>query len=252
MTVVLSIAWTSWILGLHALAPWACARPGADRRIQIWRQGALPALLSAALLAALSLADRIDAALAWGLTWPPARLPASVLLIAAAAVLLLDLVVLAGGPRFEPAAWWVAGSLGLLLLGAACVAGELLRVGRGPAGALGALALGAGARAALALAAAEATLGRPRWLAPLAGLALPAAAACYPPALRAALTPHLPTLLAASLLLLAARFLPATLRRPTVFAALLLAALYLATAGARSEMLEPPLRLPDSFLPEPG
>lgn len=250
MISALSIACTSWILGLHALAPWRLAHAGEAPR-RLWGQAALPALLAAGIGALFGLNARVDSALAWGLTWPPASLPALSLAVAAGAVALLDLLLFFAWRGLDPLAWRLAALLGGLLVAAGSFAGQLLQVGRGPTPGLAALLLGTFARLALAGAAAEATLAQPRWFAPLAGLALPLSAGVYSTALRDALGPELITLAAATALLLVARFVPAPLRRPAVAAALLLAALFLARAGERSNALEPPLRLPDAFLPEP-
>lgn len=250
MIAALSIACSSWILGLHWLAPWRLARAEEAPR-RLWGQAALPALLAAGVVALFGLDARVDSALAWGLAWPPASLPALLLAVAAGAVALLDLLLLFAWREFDPRAWRLAALLGGLLLAASAFAGQLLQVGRGPMPGLAALLLGTFARLALAGAAAEATVARPRWLAPLAGLALPLSAGLYSTALREALGPELITLAAATALLLAARFVPAPFRRPAVAAALVLAALFLARAGVRSNALEPPLRLPDAFLPEP-
>lgn len=257
------------VLGLHVVVPWRLARlplaaplapvapmaplapvaPLDGKRL--WALIATPLLLAAALAAVLTLSTRVDAALAWGLSWPPVSVPALTLAFAAVATALGDLLLLAGFRKLEPAGWRVIAGLGAALLLAASFAGELLRLGRGPAAGLAGLAVAALCRAPLALAAGEATSGPVRGFATLAGAILPFTLLGFSAPVRATLGADLLTLGAASVLLLAARFLPLSLRRPAALAGILLAALFLDRTGDLSSMLEPSSTIPDLFLPIP-
>lgn len=255
----LTLAFQMLVLGLHVVVPWRLARvsegvegvAGATHRRRLWALVATPLLLAAALAGLFTVQERVDAALAWGIGWPPASIPALVLAFAAVAVGVSDLVLFAGFRRLEPAGWRIAAGLGLVLLLAASLAGELLRLGRGPAAGLAGLLFAALCRVALALAAGEAAAGPVRGLAALAGAALPLTLSGFSAPVRAMLGADLATLAAASLLLLAARFLPLSLRRPTALVGVLLAALFLDRAGDLSAALEPGSTIPDIFLPEP-
>ncbi len=248
----LALAFGLLVLGLHVVLPWKLARAGsADNRKRLWALLATPLLLAAALAGLYTLREHVDAALAWGLGWPPASLPACLLLVAAGAVGVADLVLLAGFRQLEPVGWKVAAGLAATLLFAASFAGELLRVGRGPAAGLAGLALVALGRVALALAAGEAASGPVRAMAPLAGVAFPLSLIGFSAPVRGALGADLLTLGSASLLLLGARFLPASMRRPAVAAGILLAALFLDRTGDISAALEPSSKIPDILLPEP-
>ena len=252
----LALAFQLFVLGLHVVAPWRLARADAapdtaEHRKRLWALLAAPLLLAAAFAGLYTLGEHVDAALAWGLAWPPASLPALFLSFTAAALGLTDLIVLAGFRKLEPMGWRVAALLGTALLLAASFAGELLRVGRGPAAGLAALGLAALCRVPLALAAGEAASGPVRGFAFLAGAALPLSLFGFSAPVRSALDTDLLTLGAASLLLLTARFLPSSLRRPAVVAGILLAALFLDRTGDLSAGFEPHSRIPDIVLPEP-
>lgn len=251
----LALALQLFVLGLHVVAPWQLAPlvPGNDAvdRKRLWALTATPLLLAAALAGLYDLGEHPDAALAWGLGWPTASLTALLLALTAVAVALCDLILFAGFRKLEPIGWRFAAGLSLALLLAASVAGELLRTGRGPASGLAVLGLAALCRVPLALAAGEAAWGPVGWLATLAGLTLPLSLAGLAAPVRTALGPDLATLGAATALLLAARFLPLSLRRPAVIAAILLAALYLDRTRDISAALEPGSRIPDILLPEP-
>ena len=69
--------------------------------------------------------------------------------------------------------------------------------------------------------------------------------------MRATLGADLATLAAATFLLLAARFVPLSLRRPAALAGVLLAALFLDRTADLSAAIEPGSTIPDLFLPEP-
>ncbi len=255
------------VLGLHVVVPWrlaglpqgaAAGTPGAasvaatvQERRRLWALVATPLVLAAAIAGLFTLGERIDAAIAWGLTWPPVSFPAMALACAAAAVALADLLLLVGFRKLEPAGWRIAAGLGGVLLLAASFAGELLRLGRGPAAGLSGLLVAVLCRVLLALAAGQAASGPVRGWATLAGAALPLTLLASAAPVHATLGADLPTLGAAALLLFVARFLPLSLRRPAVLAGVLLAALFLDRAGDLSAALEPGSTIPDLFLPEP-
>lgn len=262
----LALALQLIVLGLHVVVPWRLARtasapaaqqgtpaaaPTAPDRRQLWALLATPLLLAAALAGLFSVRERIDAALAWGFSWPPTSLPVLALVFAGFAVGCSDLVLFAGFRKLEPAGWRIAAGLALALLLAASVAGELLRLGRGPAVGLTGLFLAACGRAALAFAAGEASAGPVRHFAPLAGVALPISLLGFAAPVRASLGADLATLAAASVLLLAARFLPLSLRRPAALAGVLLAAFFLDRTSELQAALEPGSKLPDLYLPTP-
>ncbi|MEO8274636.1 MAG: hypothetical protein ABI639_00340 [Thermoanaerobaculia bacterium] len=254
----LALAFQLVVLGLHVVVPWrlgATSEPPADAkedpRKRLWALLAAPLLLAAALAGLFALGQNLDAAIAWGFVWPPASVPAFVILLASLALLLTDFTLLVGFRKLEPLGFRVASGLAIVLLCAASVGGELLRVGRGPAAGLASILLAATGRAALALAAGEAAAGAVSGFALLAGIALPLSVLGFPEAIRAALQPDFLTLGAAALLLLLARFVPPSLRRPAVFAALVLAAIFLDRTRDLSGAFEPMSRIPDIVLPEP-
>jgi len=226
-----------FLLGTNAVQPFRLAA-AEDRERRLWTLLVLPLLLGSLVLAIFHLDVATDAALAWGIAWPPRSRMARLLLVAGAAAGLGALLTALGGRKFEPAAWRFAGGLGLALAAVAALAGELLRVGGAPAGGIVAIALGAAGRFALTLAAGECATGRVRWLAPLAALALPLGALAAPLMLRNALRPDLLTLGAAVVLLAVARFLPGALSRPAAAGGVLLAALYLSQSARITAMLE--------------
>jgi hypothetical protein len=264
----LALALQLLVLGLHVVVPWRLARTsddpsgpsshlpgdlsrgGGDGK-RLWALIATPLLLAAAVAALFTVDARVDAAIAWRLSWPPATIPALAVGFTAVAVALCDLLLLAGFRRLEPAGWRIAAGLALMLLAAASFAGELLRLGRGPAAGLAGLLVAALCRLPLALAAGEAASGPVRWLAPLAGVALPFSLVGFSAPVRATLGADLATLAAATLLLLAARFVPLSLRRPAALAGVLLAALFLDRTADLSAAIERGPTFPDIFLPEP-
>jgi hypothetical protein len=241
------------VLGAHVTVPWRLARgagaappaaPAADPR-RAWALAALPALLAAAALAGALAAARPHAALGagWGeLAFTGAAFRAAGVL--AAALVLADGVAAFGHRRLEPSGWRLLAVFGLAALAAGSLALELLRIGAGPAIALGPVLAAAGARLLVALSAGEALApGRP-WLAPLAVPGLAIYWLALPPALRGPLIAEGSHLTGAAALLLAAAapWLPARLRRPAAIAAALLAALLVARAGALTALL--PLTAP--------
>lgn len=242
------------LLGLHATVPWEVGAPGAaasDTLRRTWALAAAPLLLASGLAALWSVDAQVDAALAWGLTWPPRSLPLLCVLFSGAALGVADLLLFAGHRQLEPLGWRIVAAMGWALLVSASVCGELLRIGRGPDPGLLAIGVASLARVLLALAAAETVRGPSGLGAPLAGLALPLSFLAYGPELRAAMGDNLWTLGSATVLLLAARSVPPRLRRPAAFAGLCLAALFLGRSGEISASLEAPSTIPDLLLPEP-
>ncbi len=237
--ILLGCTLLAW--GAQAVVPWRLGNLAPERRQRLrpWAVALLP-LLAAGALAAFAYANRHpDAALAQGLYPLSASRTGMLLAVLLAALALVDLVAAGAGRSFEPAAWRLAAGFGLTFLLAASLAGELIRIGEGPESALIPLLVLAGLRLLVALAAAEALApGRPL-LAPFAGGALPLYVLLLPARLARALWggPAAFTLGAAAVLFLAARWLPASLRRPTLGAATLLAGLLLAQAALLSQRL---------------
>ena len=233
----LLVAAQLFLLGANAIAPFRLAT-GEERDRRLWSLLVVPLLLASFLLALLHLNLAPDAALAWGISWPPRAKAARLLLVAAAAAGAGALLTALGARRFEPAAWRFAGALGVALAAIAALAGEMLRVGGAPAGGLTGLLLGGVSRFALTLAAGETATGRVRWLGLAAALALPLGTLSAPEAIRSALRPDLLTLGAAALLLAASRFLPAAFQRPAAACGVLLGALYFAQSARLTAMFE--------------
>jgi hypothetical protein len=227
------------VWGGHTLLPFRLAADSAaERERRLWALAALPALGLSVVLTAVAVGLDPEPAVAWSLhDLAAGSRPALAVAVAVAAVALADLLGLLGWRGFEATAWRLWGGVGALGLAAVTTASELVRIGWGPVGGGAALAAAALLRAPLALAAAEIVAGAPRWATPLAGLGLPAAVALWPAPLRAALGADRLTIAAAVLLLLAARWLPARLRRLAGAAGVLLAAIFLARAGHLSQVL---------------
>ena len=245
----LVLAWNLAVFGAHALLPFrlADADDVARRR---WALAAPVALATAILISIAAIANRPDEAAAWGLPSPFAGSPlVSFVAVAIGALLVADLVVALGWRRLEPAAWRMAGALGLVGAAAHAFGSELLRAGWGPAPSglaiLGAIVV---LRVPLALAAAELALGRPRLFAPLAGPALLGMVALWPQATRAAMGRETLTLVAGALLLALSRFLPERFRRLAGAAGFALAVLYLARAAEVSRVLGGHQFLPESLV----
>ncbi len=249
--VVLEAALLALVLvgaGAHAVAPWQVA--GDEHARRRWSLIAPPLLLAAGLAALLAARARPDAALAAGLLPLLGGREGRLLAVLFPAVLAFDLLaVLARGraatpphpdrPRLSAATFRIGGALGLALLAATSLAAELLRVGEGPSGGGAAVLLAAACRFAVGLGAGEVLAPRRPLLALVAGLALPAWLATVPPELRGALQESgaLLTLAAAAFLFLAARFLPARLRRPALAGAALLSAVLFVQATDLSQAL---------------
>lgn len=232
---VLAVNLVVW--GAHALVPWRFAAASEAKR-RHWALVALPAAGLSIVVTAAGLRFAPDAAVAWHLHELDAGvLPTLLLALALAGAILGDLILAFGWRGFEPVAWRVLAVLGALALAAVTFASELVRIGWGPVPATWALVAAAALRLALALAAAEATIGPPTLVTPAAGFGLAAAVFLWPASLVAGLGADRLTLYSAVLLLLLARFVPARLRRPAAIAGLVLATLFLVRAGQVSEGL---------------
>ena len=236
------------VWGAHAALPFHLARAGEGAR-RIWSRTALPAL-GLSIVATLALLWRSpDAAASWGLSgFVGGSLPARFIIVAAAALAAADLLLLLGGERLDAREWRLVGVFGGLGLLAQTYGSELLRMGWGPVPSRLPAFAAALLRLPLALAAAELLVGPPRRWCPIAGPALVAAFCLWPSSLRAALGPDLLTLGAAALLLLGSRWLPASLRRWSAAAGLVLAVIFLVRAGGVSELLGESERLPYEML----
>jgi hypothetical protein len=241
---VIMVAW-----GAQAMVPWWLAQsgqaeqqPAAGKRAGAWwRIGSVPLAL-AGLMAALALASRNpDAAVARHLVPILATVPGTLLAIGFPALLVAALIASLGGQRLDRLGWRMVAGFGLATCAAAGWAGELLRIGEGPASPPPGLALLVACRLALTLAAGGLLVpGRPGG-AIAGGLAMLAYLPLLPPELRHDLGSQgiLLTCGAAALLLLAVRWLPPALRRIALAAGVLLAALVLAQAGRTSQDLPP-------------
>jgi hypothetical protein len=220
------------------VVPWRLAGLEPDRR-RPWALGLLPLLASGALAAFAYAGRHPDAAVEQALYPLRASLTGILLAVLLAALALVDLVAAQGWRRFEPAAWRLAAGFGLALLLAASWAGELMRIGEGPESALLPMAVLTVLRLLLALAAAETLAPGQPVFAPFAGAALPLYVLLLPAQLARALwgSPAAFTLGAAAVLFLAARWLPASLRRWALGAATLLAGLLLAQTALLSQRL---------------
>lgn len=236
----LILAWVLLAWGAQAAVPWRL--PGTPPRIKrLWALAGPMLLATGALVTALHVRAHPDAAIEQRLYPLTASLPGRALAVLLPALLIASLVTTAGWRRMEDAGWRIAAGFGLAFLAAASWGWELLRVGEGPSGRLGPFVITVVCRLLISLAAGEAAApGRPL-LAVLGGLALPVYWLLLPAELAQALQRggHLLTLGAAALLFLAARWLPAALRRPALGAATLLAGLFLAQAAGISQTMIP-------------
>jgi hypothetical protein len=234
----LLLAWVLLAWGAQAVVPWRLPRVDPGRR-RPWAVALLPLLATGAIALFIHVLGHPDAAMAHDLYPLAASRTGRLLAVLFPALALADLVAAAGGSRFEPAAWRLAAGFGLTFLLAASWTGELLRIGEGLEGGLIPLALLTGLRLLLSLAAAETLApGRPV-LSPFAGAGLVLYYLLLPAPLAQALwrQPAIFTLGAAAILFLAARWLPASLRRWTLGAATLLAGIFLAQAAKLSQAL---------------
>jgi len=243
------LAFNLAVFGAHAMLPFHLARAEPERRRR-WALAA-PVALVAAILGTMALvARRPDDAIAWGLTHPwSGSLPARLIAVVLAALVVSDLVLAVGWRRLEPAGWRLAGALGTLGVLAHAMGSELLRIGWGPSPGTAAVLLATIAfRAPLALAAGELIAGTPRWWVPISGPALILATRLWPGPLRAALADDRITLASAAFLLVIARFAPQAMRRIAAIAGLALAVLFLTRAGEVSRVLGGSLTVPGSLI----
>jgi len=242
------------VFGLHALWPFRIASllrasSSADpelsrsndelaRQRRLWSALAPVALIAAFLATAWLVGRGPDEAIAWGMTDPlRGSMPARLLTVALAAVLLSDLFVFFASARLDATAWRFHGAIGALALAATTLGAELLRIGWGPWDGTSAILIAVALRIPLALAAAEVVLGPPRLWTTAAGPALAALAFLWPATLKRAVAADAATLGAAALLLVLARFLPRSLRRAAALAGLLLALLFLERSAEMSRTL---------------
>lgn len=236
----LLLGWMLIAWGAQAAVPWRLAhREPATRRLLSY--ALLPLLVTGALAAIGYGQSHPDAAIVQSLYPLGASRTGRLLAVLLPAMILADLVAAFGWRRLEPAGWRIAGVFGLVFLVAASWAVELMRVGEGPASAPIPLLLLTGLRLLIALSAAEALApGRPV-LAPIAGLALPLYVLLLPADLaRQVWGGQGLTVAAAATLFLVARWLPASLRRPALAGAALLAGLLLAAAADLSQGMAGP------------
>jgi hypothetical protein len=246
--LILAFLLLAW--GAQAMIPWRLAGVAAERR-RTWAYTLLP-LLVVSVLAAIHFArTHPDAAVYQGLypLWL-SRL-GRVLSVLFPAMALADLVAMAGWRRMEEVGWWISAGFGLVFLLAVSTAAELMRTGEGPESAPTVLALQILLRMLLALGVAEALVPGKPVFAPMAGAALPFYYLLLPSAVAAVLwrSGQGITLGAASLLLLAARWLPRGLRRIALIGAALLAGLLIARAGDLSQAFSGPNVAPMQSLP---
>jgi hypothetical protein len=230
----LLLAW-----GAQALLPWRLAGlPAEVRRSRAWIPLAL--LIAGTLAAFAHLQAHPDAAVTQGLYPFRASNVGRILTILFPALALADALLVGARRSLEPLGWRIAAGFGLAFLLAASWAAELLRMGEGPASGPVALAALVVLRSLISLGAAEALApGRPAF-AVAAGLALPLHALLLPAVLAHALHGQWITLGAAALLFLGARWLPGSLRRPALVAAVLLAGLYFGEAARLSQAVASP------------
>jgi hypothetical protein len=237
----LLLGWVLLAWGGQSLLPWRLAGLPPERR-RSWAFAPLGLLVTGALAAFAHVQAHPDAAVTQGLYPLGASSPGRVLEVLFPALALADSLLAAGRKSLEAMGWRIAAGFGLAFLLAASWGAELLRVGEGPASGPVALALLVLLRSLISLGAAEALApGRPVF-AVAAGLALPLHALLLPATLARSLGQHGQwiTLGAAALLFLSARWLPGSLRRPALAAAVLLAGLYLGEAVGLSQALASP------------
>lgn len=232
--------------------PRLAGEPGAPGGHRIWAL-AIPLLFLAGILCALMYARfHTDSVLAAGLFPLRSSIPGQLLSVLAPSLLGAAVVTFLGWSKMEDAGWWILAGFGLAFLAVAALAMELLRSGEPFEELYPALALGVACRLLIALGAGElASPGRPLLAIP-AGLALAGYWTALTPRIAAVLASRGQALTcgAAIVLFLAARWLPARLRRPALAGAVLLAALFLAQAEsvtlelANQPVMAPPLPAP--------
>jgi hypothetical protein len=244
LSLLLLVGW-----GAPAVVPWRLAAAPPERR-RWWAWGAPTLLLAAIVGAAALLGLRADQAVAAGLVPLRASLAGRLLLPLVPGLLAATLLAAFAWQRLEDVGWKMIAAFGFATLVAVAWAGELLE-STGEEASPWFLALRIACRVLLALGAGEVLApGRAIW-APLAGLALPAYLLLLPPDLRLTLWHHggAPTLAAGTLVLLATRWLPPSLRRAALAVGALLVAAFLLEAS-RLDQLVPAIATP-SFPPLP-
>jgi len=255
MTGVVSDFLTLLVLGGHGVVPARLAATRSatsilDDAYRTWALAALPSLLMAVtgVLAWLRLHPDPLIAVEWGRD-PLSTFAGRAVLVLLPALAVADGLLVVTWRRLEPLAWRLLAAFGGTALVALSLFQEILRVGHGPRTTAAALALSVLCRTAVALGAGEllapaAASGRPVWTVP-AGVFLLLYPLALPAEIRALLIAggEITTLGAAALLFLTCRWLPSRLRRPTVAAATLLAALTFAQttelAGTFPVWMEP-------------
>ena len=238
----LLLAWLLLAWGAQAVLPWRLAR--LDTGLNTERRGSgalalLPLLLTGALAAFFYVLRHPDAAIVQSLYPLGAARTGRVLTVLFFALMVADLFLVATWRRLEAAGWRIAAGLGLVFLLAASWAAELTRVGEGPESALFPFLALVILRALAALGVAEALAPGPPLLAAAAGPGLVLYGCLLPAQVVHALGARGQwlTLATAALLLLGARWFPASLRRPALLGATLLAGLYLGQAARVSAEL---------------
>jgi hypothetical protein len=234
----LLLGWLLLAWGAQAVLPWRIAGLDTERR----RAGALallPLLLTGALAAFLYVLRHPDPAIVQRLYPLGSSRSGRTLTVLFFALAVSDLLLFASWRRLEAAGWRIAAGFGLVFLLAAAWAAELTRIGEGPEGTLLPFLALVALRALAALGAAEALAPGPPRLAAAAGPGLLLYGFLLPAQLAHALGRHGQwlTLATAALLLLGARWFPASLRRPALLGATLLAGLYLGEAARLSQEL---------------
>jgi hypothetical protein len=231
---ILGIVLDLLVWGSHAVIPWRVARAAEDRR-RLWGLCAFPLLLAALIASLVRWLYRPDALIAAGLADPlhgPAV--ARVVLILLAAAVAADLIILVGWRRLDVVGWKLAASLSTCGLLAYSLLSETLRAGGVEVADLGPFLLAVAARGVLAVGLLDG-LSHPRpWATWSAAVALPLYLFALPSEARANLWAggDVLTLIGAALLLASAGWLPSRYRIPSLLAATLLTAAFLARVEA--------------------
>lgn len=215
--------------------------PASSRRV--WALAVPLLFLAGAFCALLYARSHPDTLLAAGLFPLRSSIPGQLLSVLAPSLLGASVVAFLGWNKLEDAGWWILAGFGLAFLAVISLAQELVRSGEAFEELYPALAIGTLCRLLIALGAGElAAPGRPLLAIP-AGLAVAGYWTALTPRVAAllAIRGQILTCGAAVLLFLAARWLPARLRRPALVGAVLLAALFLAQSElATLEMASQP------------
>jgi hypothetical protein len=231
----LLLAWLLLAWGAQAVLPWRLAGIKTEQR----RNGALallPLLLTGALAAFFHVLRHPDAAIVQSLYPLGASRTGRALTVLFFALTVSDLCLFLAWRRLEAMGWRIAAGFGLVFLLATSWAAELTRIGEGPQGTVIPFLILVILRALVALGAAEALAPGPPRLAAAAGPGLALYGFLLPAQLAHALGARGQwlTLATAALLLLGARWFPASLRRPALLGATLLAGFYLGEAARLS------------------